>query len=246
MKKIIATISAAALSFGVYAADMNKSTISKKLQSITPFSVKSVNDSVGGLYEVVTEKGIFYTTKDGAYLFSGSIHEFKPGLRNITSDRKAELASADIEKLRSTFITYKAPEEKHEVLIFFDISCGYCRKLHEEMSQYNAAGITVHYAMYPRNGISKQSGSGEVYTPTYNTMMNVVCSDNPTTSLDMVMRGTAIAPLACENSIKAHYELGSALGVRGTPAIFGLDGKSVIGGYAPAKTLLNKLTEMKG
>ena len=249
MKKTLVTtiITAAALSFGAFADDVSKSNISKRLQTITPFSVQSVKDSVvDGLYEVVTGKGIFYTTKDGNYLFSGSIHEFKPGLRNITSERKAEMASADIDKLRSSFVTYKAPNEKHEVLVFFDTSCGYCRKMHDEMSQYNAAGITVHYAMYPRNGVSKPSANGDIFTPTYNSMMNVVCSDNPSTTMDMVMRGTNVAPKSCSNSIKEHYELGSALGVRGTPAVYGMDGKSVMGGYAPAKALLQKLNEIKG
>ncbi|MCI2285905.1 DsbC family protein [Colwellia sp. MSW7] len=246
-KTLVTTIMAAALSFGVAADEINKSNISKKLQTITPFAVQSVTDSVvDGLYEVVTGKGIFYTTKDGEYLFSGSIHEFKPGLRNITSERKAEIASVDIDKLRSSFVTYKAPNEKHEVLVFFDTTCGYCRKMHNEMSQYNAAGITVHYAMYPRNGISKSSANGETFTPTYNSMMNVVCSNNPTSTMDMVMRGTDVAPQACDNSIKEHYELGSALGVRGTPAVYAMDGKSVMGGYAQRQALLKKLNEIKG
>ena len=247
-KSIIATITATALclSFGVFAGEVSKSEISKKIQSITPFKVKSVTDSESGMYEIVTGKGIFYSTKDGEYLLSGSIHKFEPGLLNLTNERKAEFAKVDIDKLRSTFITYKAPEEKHEVIVFFDTSCGYCQKMHKEISQYNAAGITVHYAMYPRNGISKPSANGDVYTPTYNKMMGIVCSDDPETSMNMVMRGTGLPPKSCANSIKEHYELGTQLGVRGTPAVYGMDGKSVMGGYGPAKTLLQKLTEVKG
>lgn len=245
-KSIIATITAAVLSFGVSAGEMNKSKISQKLQAITPFAVKSVSDNESGLYEIVTDKGIFYTTKNGEYLISGAVHKFEPGLKNLTNERKAEFASKDIDKLRGTFITYKAPEEKHEVLVFFDTDCGYCRKMHDEISQYNAAGITVHYAMYPRNGISTQSANGPVYTATYIKMMNVVCSDNPTTSMNMVMRGTNLMQQACTNSIKEHYELGAQLGVRGTPAVYGMNGKSVMGGYGPANTLLQKLTVLKG
>ncbi len=29
--------------------------------------------------------------------------------------------------------------------MFTDITCGYCHKLHEQMADYNALGITVRY-----------------------------------------------------------------------------------------------------
>lgn len=42
-------------------------------------------------------------------------------------------------------IVYKAAQEKHVITVFTDITCGYCHKLHEEMKDYNALGITVRY-----------------------------------------------------------------------------------------------------
>jgi thiol:disulfide interchange protein DsbC len=47
----------------------------------------------------------------------------------------------------------------------------------------------------------------------------------------------------CGNTpIEAHYELGKAVGVRGTPAIFSANGVFV-GGYLPAKALREMLDE---
>ena len=50
-------------------------------------------------------------------------------------------------------ITYKAENEKYVVNVFTDITCGYCRKMHAEMADYNARGITFRYLAYPRSGI---------------------------------------------------------------------------------------------
>ena len=47
--------------------------------------------------------------------------------------------------LSNEMIVYKAPKEQHVITVFTDITCGYCHKLHEQMSDYNALGITVRY-----------------------------------------------------------------------------------------------------
>lgn len=43
------------------------------------------------------------------------------------------------------------------LLVFTDITCGYCHKLHEEMKDYNALGITVRYLAFPRQGLESQA-----------------------------------------------------------------------------------------
>ena len=56
---------------------------------------------------------------------------------------RAELvANIDKEKL----ITFSPEGEvKARIYVFTDVDCGYCRKLHNEMADYNAAGIEVNY-----------------------------------------------------------------------------------------------------
>ena len=211
------------------------------MQAITPFNVQEVNDDPTGMFEIVTDKGIFYATKDGKSLFSGRVYEFENGMVNKTQNRISELAVTKIDKLKDSFVTYKAPNEKYEVIVFFDIHCGYCRKMHNEVSQYNAAGITVHYALYPRNGIKDQRAGNGKFTETYLTMQNIACSPNPNLSLDMVMRYNDLPGAQCDNQIADNFSLGEWLGVRGTPAVYGMDGKQVVGGYAPTNQLLAAL-----
>ena len=54
-------------------------------------------------------------------------------------------------------IVYKAPNEKHSITVFTDISCGYCRKLHRELNDLLDAGITVKYLAFPRGGLQVQA-----------------------------------------------------------------------------------------
>ena len=40
--------------------------------------------------------------------------------------------------------------------VFTDIDCGYCRKLHTQISDYNKAGISVEYLFFPRAGLNSE------------------------------------------------------------------------------------------
>jgi thiol:disulfide interchange protein DsbC len=44
-----------------------------------------------------------------------------------------------------------APKAKYTVLVFTDVDCPYCRKLHEELSELQANGIAVRYVAFPRS-----------------------------------------------------------------------------------------------
>lgn len=45
--------------------------------------------------------------------------------------------------LEKEMIVYKAPQEKHVITVFTDITCGYCHKLHEQMADHNAGDHRV-------------------------------------------------------------------------------------------------------
>ena len=222
-----------------YASDIvSKRVVSEKLQSVVPFKVVEVNDHVTGLYEIVSDKGVFYSTKDGKHLFSGAIHEFKTGLPNLTELKKQQMGSKLISQLEPTFITYKAPREQFEIIAFFDSSCGFCRKMHNEISRYTAMGITVHYALYPRSGLTDPSGR-----PAQSAidLGNVACASNPNLAMNTLMQSGQSTPAKCQSPVSAHYELGQWLGVQGTPMIFNMQGQLVMNGYAPANAMLQAL-----
>ncbi|MFT5715943.1 MAG: thiol:disulfide interchange protein DsbC [Oleiphilaceae bacterium] len=218
-----------------------KTNIATKLEAITGFTVKSVTPHDIGLIEVITEKGIFYSTPDGSYLINGQVHVFEDGLYNLTAQAKSDVAKTDIEDMKSSFVTFKADNQKHELVVFFDTDCGYCRKMHNEMSQYNAMGITIHYAMWPRQGVYVPQSNGQVYTQGFLNMQSIVCAPNPEMAMNMVMRDSVIPKSSCDNKIEESYALGHWLGVQGTPAVYDLEGKQVTRGYLPPAKLIKVL-----
>lgn len=244
--KLNLTLSAIAIvmTFGATAAtELNKSQISKKFQAVVPFGVKGVEDApMAGFYQVITDKGIFYASKDGQHIMSGSLHDFEPGLKNHTALRQAIINKEEMSKLADKFVTFKAANQKHEVVVFFDTSCGYCQKLHSEISQYNALGITVHYAAWPRQGVFVP-GSNE-FTPNYKEMESIWCADNPQMMLNLAERGGQVPEKTCKGSgVQEMFNLGQSLGIQGTPAIFAMDGTQLIPGYAPAQRVLEAISK---
>ena len=76
---------------------------------------------------------------------------------NVTN----QLLLGKLNALSNEMIVYKAPKEQHVITVFTDIACGYCHKLHEQMSDYNALGITVRYLAFPRQGLQSQAEQDE-------------------------------------------------------------------------------------
>lgn len=248
LKKTILTLSILAATNAV--AALNKTEISSKLQAISANSsariiVEDIEQSpLPDFYQVITDKGILYAHKDGTHLFSGSLHDFQPGLNNLTTTRLNLIYEKTIGELKQDFITYRAPDEKHEVIVFYDTTCGYCHRLHSQIAEYNALGITVHYAAYPRNGVVEQSNPS-IPTDSYNQLQNIWCAttDQKNFIFDMVARGTQIPKQQCDNSITKQYQLGKKMGIRGTPAIISMTGEQLVPGYAPPKDLFKLLQE---
>ena len=56
-------------------------------------------------------------------------------------------------------IVFAPPNPKYTVTVFTDVECGYCRKLHSQIADYNQQGISVQYVAFPRMGLgSRTSG----------------------------------------------------------------------------------------
>ncbi|MFC3034148.1 thioredoxin fold domain-containing protein [Pseudoalteromonas fenneropenaei] len=235
--KLIGSLILASLSLHSYAQDL-QDTIADKLTNLTGFEIKSISEHESGLYEIVTDRTVMYSTHDGKHLINGQIHRFENGLLNLTAERKAEEAAKEIARIKPSFVSYKAPNEKYEAVVFFDTTCGFCKKMHREMSQYNAAGITIHYAIWPRQGVYLPQSNNQLYTQSYLNMQSIVCAKNPEMAMNMVMRDETIDKAECKNEIEASYNLGQWLGVAGTPAIYSTNGRLISRGYAPAEELL--------
>jgi len=188
-----------------------------------------------GLYKVVSEqKELIYTTEDGQFFFSGELLQLTgDGLVNLSENARAEIRVASLAELgQEGIIRFQAEgEEKAQINVFTDIDCGYCRKLHSEVPQLNALGITVNYYGFPRSGPN---------TPSFAKYESVWCADDQQASMDAAKLGQSVTPASCANPVLEQYRLGRQLGVTGTPAIVLEDG-NMIRGYVPAEQLAKGL-----
>jgi thiol:disulfide interchange protein DsbC len=205
-------------------------TIRKALEQLLPgLPVQSIQPSpVAGISEVQLGSRLFYISNDGKYLMQGSLIDMETRV-DLSEERRKQIRAEAIDELGvDNMIVFPAKASKYEVTVFTDIDCTYCRKLHREIEQYNARGITVRYVMYPRSGIN---------TPSYDKAVAVWCEDNRQEAMTRAKAGeTLTGSRDCKNPVKEHMKLGETMGLRGTPAIVLTDGE-MLPGYVPADKL---------
>jgi thiol:disulfide interchange protein DsbC len=174
---------------------------------------------------------VFYITEDGKYLIQGNIIETK-NRRNLTEDSKTDTRKDIVNKFdENQRIDFFPEDMKHHITVYTDIDCGYCRKLHTEMQDYNDLGIGISYLFWPRSGIN---------TPSYNKAVSAWCAVDRNEAMTLAQSGMPLEPKQCDNPVAEHFESGKKIGVRGTPNIV-TDAGELIPTYMPAKDLLQRL-----
>jgi thiol:disulfide interchange protein DsbC len=191
--------------------------------------VKSIEKTpLPGMYEVMVGPRIFYTSEDGRYFIKGSMIDLETR-QDLT---EIKVASARIESIKdlgyAQMIRFGPDMSTHEVFVFTDIDCGYCRKLHSQIDAYVKNGIAINYLFYPRAGIGSES---------YDKAVSVWCADDQQDALTKSKNGVNVEKKTCENPVKAHYELGQLLEARGTPLIVTASGEKIPGYVDPDKLL---------
>ncbi len=189
---------------------------------------------VDGILMVQIGGEIVYTSKDGRYMLQGRMVDLDTRA-DLTEQAKAQGRLELMQSIdESKQIAFEPENPEYELVVFTDIDCGYCRKLHSEMEAYNEQGIGIRYMAFPRAGIGSNS---------YNKFVSAWCADDQKLALTDAKAGNDPAPLQCENPIAEQYQLGVALGVSGTPALLMNDGQ-LIPGYVPADKLKERLDQM--
>ncbi|MFN7552263.1 MAG: DsbC family protein [Pseudomonadota bacterium] len=190
-----------------------------------------------GFYEVVMGGQVIYVSGDGKYVVSGVVWD-AAARKNLTESRyagirKSALASVPADKR----IIFPAKNARHTITVFTDIDCGYCRRMHQEMAQYNELGITVEYLFYPRAGRGSES---------WNKAVSVWCAADHNGAMTAAKNGEPVPNKTdCSNPVDSDFELGQQIGVSGTPAVIAADGTQ-IGGYLPPEQMLERLQQLQG
>ena len=193
----------------------------------------TLDDSVvDGLYAVSIGSEVIYVSKDGKFLIRGEIYDLQNSV-NVTEEKRV-LGRLDVMQSldEQTMIIYEPEKTKHTITIFTDIDCGYCRKLHSEITNYLENGIQVNYLAYPREGLESD---------TYQKMKTAWCSKDPQVSLTTLKLGKTIKSDDCTKKIVSkHYNLAKEFNARGTPTII-LENGFLLAGYHSAEEILNFL-----
>jgi thiol:disulfide interchange protein DsbC len=158
-------------------------------------------------------------------------------------DAKKDLGEAGLAKVRkqllktipaSDRIVFAPANPKYVVTVFTDVECGYCRKLHSQMADYNKQGIAVEYVAFPRMGLGSED---------FKKMVSVWCADDPKQALTDAKNDRPVPPRNCKNPVTREYKLGQRVGLTGTPMVLASDG-TMLGGYIPPEQMRAELDKM--
>jgi thiol:disulfide interchange protein DsbC len=180
---------------------------------------------IPGLYEVEAGPNIIYFYPDKGLLVFGEIWT-KDG-RNITAEKKAQLTAAQLKDLPLDKAV-KIGNGRNKVIEFTDPDCPYCRKAAAFFKGRDDVTLYVFFFPLP---IHKEADAHARY---------VLCAADKAHALEEVMSGQldgkgvpACPDTKADALLREHKDLGTKLGVRGTPA-FWINGQYLAGANIPA------------
>lgn len=217
---------------------INNDDIEKKITSILPpgTKIESIQPSeIPDLYKVFYgDVQPIYVSSNGSYFIYGEMFKIEQNkIINLTNNEIENQRSKIINSIsENEFISFPSENEIFSIAIFTDVDCTYCRKLHEQIDDYNNLGISINYLAFPRSGIGTKS---------FSKMVSAWCSDNPKQTLTKLKKGKDLKLAFCDTQpVAKHYTIGQKIGISGTPAIITKSGE-LFPGYYPPDELLEKL-----
>jgi thiol:disulfide interchange protein DsbC len=217
-------------------ADEDYNAVEERIRALAPNAgeIAISETPIEGVLMVQISGDIVYATQDGKYLIQGRVIDLETR-EDLTEGAKSDIRREMMAELDASGQISFAPEEPtYELTVFTDIDCGYCRKLHAQVDEYNQEGIAINYMAFPRAGIGSRS---------YEKAVSVWCAEDQQQAMTAAKAGEDLEPVQCENPIAEQYQFGMAMGVSGTPALLTADGQ-LIPGYVPPAQLRERLDRM--
>ncbi|WP_105903628.1 thioredoxin fold domain-containing protein [Vibrio gangliei] len=136
-------------------------------------------------------------------------------------------------KYDSKMFTLQAPNEKHKIVVLFDLECPYCQKLMTETAPTLVKnGITISFYPYPKNGMDSQGANYLVSSWQWQNPFAKAFFPKENIPNKVVRKFTHEDLSEMYNYINS--ELG---GVTGTPTTLLDNGKFIQGAYKPDELL---------
>lgn len=219
-------------------AKADEQAIRAAIKALAPTAtIDSISPSpIVGFSEVAISGRIVYVSNDGAHLIQGSVLHI-PDRENLTLASEGAIRKQLLDKAGpDRRIVFAAADPKYRITVFTDIDCGYCRKMHEQIADYNRLGISVEYLFFPREGIGSEG---------FQKAVSVWCAPDRRKALTAAKAGVELPRGNCSNPVTMDYDVGRRAGVDGTPAIFAPNGVQ-LGGYVEPEEMLARLDEIAG
>jgi len=209
--------------------------IKNSLKTVLPdLEVSRVELSqIPGLYIVTIGAEVFYVSADGKYLLRGDLIDLVSKTNLTESERAVERVAMLRAIPPGDYIEYGPDDPRHTIYVFTDITCGFCQRLQADVDEINNKGIAIRFLAFPRSGPGTES---------FRQMESIWCAEDRHTALTDAMIGIGVTEANCQNPVHENFALGQAMGVRGTPAIYTLEGK-YLAGYMPPDELLQTLAQ---
>ena len=187
-----AAVAIAALAMQTVSAQDKFELVEARIRTLAP-SVQSIVVSetpMNGILQVQVGNDIVYATEDGKYLLQGRVIDMD-SREDLTEASKAHIRKDILDHVdESDQITFAPGKPVYDLTVFTDIDCGYCRKLHSQIAEYNEQGIAIHYMAFPRAGVG---------SPSYDKAVSVWCAKDQQSALTAAKAGQDPEPLHCEN-----------------------------------------------
>ena len=209
--------------------DSVRAAIKAHVPDLDPEHVRAT--PLPGIYEIQIGMNFGYVTADGRYLIAGDMTDLQTR-KEITEDSRRVARAALVSNLEKDGFIEFAPEAikaKYTVTVFTDIDCGFCRRLHTHIKEYNDQGIAVRYVFFPRSGAD---------TDSFYKAEQVWCSADQKAALTQAKLGAPVSgDRSCKNPVAEQLQAAGDLGLRGTPSIILANGDLVPGYRQPAELL---------
>lgn len=218
------------------AAVADQDAITQRVSGLVP-EIETLNIAetpLPGVMEVQVNGEIIYMSEDGRYLMQGRLVDMDTQT-DLTDAAKSVLRREAVSRLDDDkMVIFGNDNADYELMVFTDVDCGYCRRLHQQIEEYTEAGIRVKYMAFPRAGIGSE---------TFDKMVSIWCADDPQGAMTIAKSGQQPAPARCDNPVEEQYRLGKQLGVTGTPSLITPNGE-MIPGYVPPQQLRERLDQL--
>ncbi|AOA59788.1 DsbC family protein [Acinetobacter larvae] len=185
---------------------------------------------VKGLYSGILDQQVIYLDEEAQHILVGSMIRLQDQ-RNLSKDLVASTRAGSNTQMSAVKIDVKSLDlsdalktvrgnGRHQLIVFSDPNCPYCKTLDNNLSQLK--DVTIYTFLYP---IKHQS-----VIPS----QQVWCSPNRQYAWQQLIAKGVIptASADCPNPVARNLALGKRLAIQGTPAIIFADGHVVMGAYS--------------